>query len=340
MYRTAMATVANLDAAVIGSGPAGQRAAQYLAERGRQVAIISPPANLGSVKLSLSTGAALPFFTFREAVLHLSGQRQAAFQIDRPAFVQSSNKPLLSRVAIQDRIERVAIWSNETSMARLRASGVRVIHGLASFLDPHTLKVIDNANQAITVKAKSFIIASGSCNDDDDTIPHDERLVINCDSLLRTTNWSIPKRPIMIGANSQGIEYASTLASLVGVAVTVIDRRTEILDDVDSDMRQRLIDDMKLRLTTFKLGCTVSSVVVDREANDVVVTCDDGTILRSDLVIFTGKKVGNTAGLGLQDVLGADSIDKRGFIRVNKDMQTAQPHIYAVGNVIADTGIS
>jgi NAD(P)H-nitrite reductase large subunit len=71
----------------------------------------------------------------------------------------------------------------------------------------------------------------------------------------------------------------------------------------------------------------------------VCVEFEDGTGICGDLVIFARNKFGNTHGLNLGGVVGPDGLDDRGYICVNDHWQTALPHIYAVGNVIAHTGV-
>lgn len=125
-------------------------------------------AEVGSLKLALSTGAALPFFTFREAVLYLSGQRQTAFEsepdgpqrrISREAVTVAQRRRLPSRAdaapcQILHRIESVAKWSTESAMARMHAAGVAVVHGVARFVGPHMLRVSDTImHRPITMTA-------------------------------------------------------------------------------------------------------------------------------------------------------------------------------------------
>ncbi len=77
------------------------------------------------------------------------------------------------------------------------------------------------------------------------------------------------------------------------------------------------------------------------QSDDVCVHFENGQRLCGDLVILARNKfLGNTAGLNLDAILGPNGLDDRGFIVVNKNMQSRVPHIYAVGNVIAHTGVS
>ena len=127
-----------------------------------------------------------------------------------------------------------------------------------------------------------------------------------------------------------GCEYASIFASL-GVKVTLLDSRPDVLDFLDHEIKQTLLYRMRTSGVIFRLGEEVESVTIT-SPNRVEAHCLSGKIVAAQSVLHAIGRVGNTDQLGL-DALGLEA-NNRGLLSVNDDFQTALPHVYAVGDVV------
>src|SRR5438552_13594742 len=128
--------ISQYDLVVIGSGPAGQKGAIAAAKLGKRVAVIDRPAMIGGVSLHSGT---IPSKTAREAALYLTGFRQRSFYGE--AYTLKEN------VTVSDlrfRVQQVVAREREVVQAQLQRNGIEIIPGLARFLDPHTVAIVDD----------------------------------------------------------------------------------------------------------------------------------------------------------------------------------------------------
>ena len=140
---------------------------------------------------------------------------------------------------------------------------------------------------------------------------------------------SLPKTAIVVGAGVIGLEYASVMAAL-GIRVTIIDSRDEILDFVDQEMVSALTYHLRSKRATFRLGEKVESV--STENGQVTAVLESGKQARADQLLYAVGRQPNTDSLNL-DAAGV-STNERGRLSVDENFQTKVPHIYAAGDVI------
>jgi len=152
--------------------------------------------------------------------------------------------------------------------------------------------------------------------------------VFDTDSILHLDR--IPRTLAVIGAGVVGCEYASIFAAL-GVKVTLLDTRPNILDFLDEELKQRLLYRMLNTGVVMHFGEEVTAVAVP-EPDRVEAHCASGKVVTAERVLYAAGRVGNTAALGLAEI--GLATDQRGLLRVDENFQTAIPHIYAVGDVI------
>lgn len=307
------------DLAVIGSGPAGQKAAVAAAKLGKRVAVVDRRDMIGGVCIHTGT---IPSKALREAILYLSGFRQRTFY--------GRDYTLQDRISVADLVSRVrTVLDRETEIVRsqLKRNGIETVHGTARFADPHTL-VVETPSGGVPLAAERILIACGTRPAHSAGIPLDGRHIFDSDQLL--TVDSLGKQTIVVGAGVIGLEYASMLTAL-GHTVTVIDQRPTILDFLDQEMIEALSYHMRRQGATFRLGETV--IAVERDARGrVLARLESGKTVQGDALLYTVGRQANTEGLALEAAgLQADS---RGRIAVNGAGQTAVPHIYAAGDVI------
>lgn len=308
------------DLLVIGTGPAGQKAAVQAAKLGKKVGIVERKEVVGGVCINTGT---IPSKSLREAVLYLSGFRQRS--------IYGADYRLKAAITIEDLAFRTnhviknEIGIVENQMARNR---VDMIYGTASFVDSHRLRVTQVEGGSVEYEADFIVIAVGSEPAKPAEVPFDHESIIDTDELL--TLKHIPESIVIVGGGVIGTEYASMLAAL-GVPVTLIDKRPRLLEFVDAEIINALQQQMK------EIGVTLyhsEEVVSIRKQQDGLVHVQlrrAGPIAASTLMYAIGR-VGATQDLNL-GVVGITP-DARGRLSVNEHFQTAIPHIYAVGDVI------
>lgn len=308
------------DLVVIGSGPAGQKAAISAAKLGRSVAVVERGGMLGGV--SVHTGT-IPSKTFREAVLYLTGFTQRSFY--GPAY------RLREHITKQDIISRVqAIVERETEIVRTQFQRNRIaqLDGTASFVDPHTL-AIARPQGAVQISAGHVLIACGSRPARDGAIPFDGVRVIDTDGLPGIAE--LPRDLIIVGAGVIGLEYTSIFAAL-DIPVTLINQRHDILEFADHEIVESLCYHLRKLEVTFRLGEKVVGVDIDQDRNRVVARLESGKVVHGGALLYAVGRQANTDLLNLP--AAGLTADPRGRLKVNEFFQTDVPHIYAAGDVI------
>jgi len=311
--------MAQYDLLVIGSGPAGQKAAVQAAKLGKTVGIIERKAVVGGV--STNTGT-IPSKALREAVLYLSGFRQRN--------LYGTGYRLKETVTIEDLAFRSNhIIKNEIEIVKdqLTRNRIDLIFGEARFVDPHRL-LIQQAGTATEHYAHVIVIAVGTVPTRPADIPFDGHTIIDTDGLI--TLKHLPTSIIIVGGGVIGTEYASILA-MIGVKVVLIDKRPRLLEFVDA----QIIDALQRQMTD--IGVTLyheDEVVAIRKESDgqVTVSLTHRPPITATTLMYAIGRIGATQRLNLAAV--GITPDARGRVIVNEHFQTAIPHIYAAGDVI------
>ncbi len=312
--------MAQYDLLVIGSGPAGQKAAIQAAKLRKRVAIIEKEPVVGGS--SVNTGT-LPSKTLKDAIYHLHGFKLRAFT--SMSYSLNKNLTLRDLMARKDQVikNELAVITNQ-----LDRNDVEIIHGTASFADPHTLNVVRQHGHVGTLQAPFIVIATGSRPRRDEGIPFNDLTICDSDSILFTEN--IPKTMTVMGGGIIGCEYASMFAPF-GIKVTLVERRTELLRFVDQEVVQALIYHMRTNGVLMRLGEEIAGVSLDARGR-VVTSLKSGKTVVSDILLYAMGRIANTDELNLGAV--GLTTDKQGQLKVNEYYQTDVPHIYAAGDVI------
>jgi NAD(P) transhydrogenase len=312
-------SAAAYDLVVIGSGPAGQKAAIAASKLGKKVAVVDRKEMVGGVCLHTGT---IPSKTLREAILYLSGFREKSFY--------GRDYAVNREITVADlafRVQKVLVKEMEVVRAQLARNHVTTVHGAASFVDPHSVEVA-TAEGATALRADYILVACGTRPAHDATVPLDGKRIIDSDQLLRGT--TLPKDLIVVGAGVIGLEYASMITAL-SIKAPIIEAKPTILDFVDAEMIEALMYFMRQRGATFRLGEKVVSVGYDGKGR-VVASLESGKEVHGDALLYT---VGRQTNADLLNLAAAGlAADERGRIGVNAFYQTAVPHIYAAGDVI------
>src|SRR3569833_1226406 len=164
------------DLIVIGSGPAGEKAALQATALGKRVAMIEARQVLGGAVINTGT---LPSKTLRESALYLSGlQQRGLFGVDYHLDGQ------ITVEAFMYRKQQVIRKQLELTSRRLERHNVDVINGRGSFLDPHSIRIEKPSGAALVITADHILIATGSYPYRPSTIPFDDKNIYDSDTIL------------------------------------------------------------------------------------------------------------------------------------------------------------
>ncbi|MGF6887606.1 NAD(P) transhydrogenase [Nocardia sp. GAS34] len=307
------------DVLVLGSGPGGQKAAIATAKLGKRAAVIERRDMIGGVCINTGT---IPSKTLREAVLYLTGLSQ------REMYGQSYR--VKEDITVTDLLSRAQhVIGREVDVIRnqLSRNHVTLLPGMGSFLDEHTVEVMDGSAEGRKVTAENIVIATGTTPARPSTVDFDGKTIIDSDGILQLER--VPQSMIVIGAGVIGIEYASMFAAL-GTKVTVVESRERMLDFCDIEVVEALKYHLRDLAVTFRFGETVAAV--ERHPRGAIAIMESGKKIPAEVVMYSAGRQGMTESLRLEKA--GLSADKRGRVSVDDHFRTEVPHIYAVGDVI------
>jgi NAD(P) transhydrogenase len=263
------------DLVVIGSGPAGQKAAINAAKLGRRVLVIERAGMLGGASVHSGT---IPSKTVRDAVLYLTGFNERAFYGQDYRLREQIN-----RDEIDSRVR--TIITRETHLVRSQFSRNRVaeIDGSGRFLDSHTVEITKPLGTTTTVRGDYVLIACGTRPAQSPSIPVDGKRIVDTDRLPELSN--LPREIIVIGGGIIGLEYASMFAALE-IRVTVIEQHPQILEFVDKEIVEALSYHLRELEVIFRLGEKVVTVEIDENRNRVTARLESGKSVHGDALLY------------------------------------------------------
>lgn len=307
------------DLLVIGSGPAGQRAAIAGVKMKKRVALVESRSVVGGVCINTGT---IPSKTFREAVLHFSGYKYRT--------VYGLNYRVKEKVTMSDlnfRVQHVIKTEIEVIQSQLARNGVEVFSGTARFRDAHTVE-INGVGGPQVVTAEKVVIAVGTKPADSPRVPINGVNIINSDQVLDLA--SLPKTLIVVGGGVIGVEYTCMFAAL-GVRVVLVEKKANLLEFADHEIVEALSYHLRDSRVTMRLNEEVESVSPQGDGT-VVASLESHKKISGDALLYAVGRAGNVDELNLQAV-GIEA-DARGRIPVDADYRTSTPNIFAVGDVI------
>jgi len=316
------------DLIVIGSGPAGQRAALQAAKLGRRVLVVERRSVLGGVCTHTGT---IPSKSLREAILHLTGYRMhdvyGKWTLDRKEIGVSD---------LYRHVNKVIKHEIEVKETYLTKNRVKIIYGSARFSGPRSVVVVGDPDCTETEHtAEIILVATGTVPRHDPAIPFDHRLMLDSDDILHLDK--LPETLAVLGGGIIGLEYASMFAAL-GVKVTLFERNDTLLPFVDSEIIDTLLKLLRKRQMVFRTGehfeevAVVDVTVQGRPDKAIRITTKEGEPLTVEKALYCIGRTAATAELNLE-AAGLEA-DDRGRIPVDQGFRTKQPGIMAAGDVI------
>lgn len=307
------------DLIVIGSGPAGQRAAVAASKMNKRVVVVEARTVVGGVCINTGT---IPSKTMREAVLHLSGYNYRS--------IYGINYRVKEKITMADlafRTQAVIKTEVDVTEAQLSRNGIDVVHGIARFLGPNQVHV-EGPQTETTLEADRIIIAVGTRPATSAKVPLNGCTIINSDQILGLSN--LPHSLIVVGGGVVGVEYACMFAVL-GVRVTLIEKRDRLLEFADREIIEALSYHLRDARVTMRLGEEVESVE-ELQPDTVVANLESKKRVSGDALLYAVGRQGNVDDLNLT-AAGLEA-DSRGRIAVDEHYRTKVEHIFAAGDVV------
>ena len=308
------------DLVVIGSGPGGYTAAFRAADLGLHVALIERYPTLGGVCLNVGC---IP----SKALLHAAKVIEESKNMAGHGV--SFGKPEINIDKLRGWKEQVVSQLTAGLKGLSKQRKVTVIHGLARFLDAHSLS-IKGANDTQTVSFKNAVIAAGS---QPTVIPgfplHDERVFDSTGALALT---EIPERLLVVGGGIIGLEMATVYHAL-GASVTVVELMDQLIPGSDTDIVRPLHKRLKKQLENIYLKTKVVSMSPDKSGINVVLAGKDAPAQdKFDQVLVAVGRQPN--GAKLNATAAGVEVDERGFIHVDRQQRTNVENIFAIGDLV------
>jgi len=311
------------DVIVIGCGPAGERAALYAARAGKRVAVIEQYRRIGGTRVNWGT---IPSKTLRESAMHVhSLSRGQVYGI------RGGMEAPLTVADFMSHEKTVVRQELDLIQGALDRQGIQILRGHGTFVDPHTVAVLgQNGQTRMRLSAQVIVVAVGTRPNRPADVPFDAKCVLDSNNILEME--ALPRSMLVLGAGVIGVEY-SCIFSALGIEVTLVDTREELLPYLDREIAEILEREMQHMGVVFLHDDRYAKVERRPDApSGVRCTTRKGNVLEADVMLYCVGRDGNTSDLGLENV-GIEPT-KRGLLRVNEHYQTLHPHIYAVGDVI------
>ncbi|MEM8549776.1 MAG: FAD-dependent oxidoreductase, partial [Verrucomicrobiota bacterium] len=279
------------DLIIIGSGPAGEKAAVKAAYYGKNVAVVEKRGDLGGAGTNTGT---LPSKTLKETALYYSGlNEKGLFGVD---------KELKRAADAQDffyRKNQVVEEQEEGIEENFKLHNIDTYQGTGSLKDAHT--VIVEGTDAAELRGEFILIATGSYPFQPPGIPFDGKFVHDSDTIL--TIKKIPQSMVIVGAGVIGCEYA-TIFAVMGCKVKLVNSREEILTFLDREICRELMEDMERAGVEFVFGSRVEDVEIlpeDHESN-VHAKLTNGEPIQAQMFLYAAGRSGCAKGLGHEEI--------------------------------------
>lgn len=305
---------------VIGTGPAGEKAAVKAGYFGHKVAIVEKENEFGGAEAITGT---LPSKTLKETALYFSGKyEKGLFGVDRDLKHQASIDDFMFRK------NYVTSDSSKEIEENLKRHSVAIYRGVASFEDAHTIRVKGKTEELIY--GDYIIIATGSYPYHPSVIPFDRVRIHDSDTILQIKRF--PDSLCIVGAGVIGCEY-TTIFSTMGTKVHLINDKDQILPFVDQEISVELVNQMQEAGVNILFNTSIESVKPPQASDKMVqVTLKNKMTLEVDMFLFAAGRSGNTKELNCEKI--GLKLGKRETIEVDDTYRTNIPHIYAVGDAI------
>lgn len=319
-----MAKTQEHEVVVIGGGPGGYAAAFMAADLGLEVALVDPEANPGGVCLYRGC---IP----SKALLHLVKLKQEALEAE--AWGMKFSQPEMDIDKIRDWKDKVVEKLTGGLGLLTKKRKVAYIRGLVRFVDAHTLEVTDGDDKGNKIKFQHAILATGSEPVEIPGLAYDHQYILNSSDALELDE--IPESLLVIGAGYIGLEMGSIYAGL-GSQVSLVEMTDDFMPGADRDLVAVFSKRNKDLFKSVMFETKVSEAQVKKKKVRVKLegkNADKGEDTYDKVLVAVGRKP-LTKALGLENT--KVKLTEKGFVKVNTQRQTAEPSIYAIGDITGE----
>jgi len=311
-----MATNLKTQVVVLGSGPGGYSAAFRAADLGMDVIMVEQYSTLGGVCLNVGC---IP----SKALLHVAEVINESKHADNLGITFGSVNYDLDKVRAYKELVVGKLVGGVTSMAKGRK--VQVVQGYGTFTDDRHLQV-ENGGEQTLIEFDHAIIAAGSSSVKLPFIPEDARIF---DSTGALELKSVPARLLVIGGGIIGLEMATVYEAL-GTKVTVVEFADQLIPAADKDLVTVFT---RYNKDKFELLLSTKVEAVTAKPDAIYVKFNTSAEERTfDAVLVAVGRTPNGKKIAAEKA--GVAVDERGFISVDKYLQTNVPHIFAIGDIV------
>lgn len=312
-----------VEAVVIGAGPGGYVAALRLAHLKKQVLLVEKKF-LGGVCLNVGCIPSKALITAAKLYEKVHHAKTMGIQVGTIS---------LDMEKLQEWKQGVVQKLTKGIQHLCRKTGVDILFGSAQFIGERLLRV-RAAGKEETVRAENIIIATGSRPVDLPGFRFDQKYILSSTEVQELT--SVPARMIIIGGGYIGLELGMMYSKL-GAQITVVEMMDQLLPGFDKDLVETLQERIKKQQIEFHTSTRAREWRVLEKAGGVEVTAETPRgekKLRADFVLLTVGRIPSCDNLGIEKT--GLFTDARGWIPVNRKLQTQVPGIYAIGDVAGE----
>ena len=312
------------DVAVVGSGPAGYTAAIRAGQYGLKTAIIEKDPYLGGTCLHVGCIPTKALLFNAELWDHLKDAKEFG--------IEGVSTPKLNWAAVLDRKTKVVDKHAKGLQFLMRKNKVDTVTGFGKLTGPaqngvHTIEIA-NGGKTTQLKTKNVILAMGSEARMIPGLQPDDRVLTNIEILKLGT---VPKSLIVVGSGAVGVEFASIFKSF-GTDVTILEMLPRMVPLEDEEVSKELARSYRKRGINFFGEAKVEKVEKTKTGVSVTFTADGKQQkLEAERILIAIGRRPYTDGAGLEKT--KVQLD-RGFVKTNEWMQTAEPGIYAIGDIV------
>lgn len=315
------------DLAIIGGGPAGYTAAIRAGQYGLKVALIEKTDKLGGTCLHWGCIPTKSILFNAEIWDHLKHAKD--YGIDGVGEVK------LNWPVVLERKNGIIAKHTKGLVFLMKKNKVNTFTGYGRLTGPakngiHTVEVEDGAGARSSIQAKNVVLATGSDAKMLPGLAPDDRILTNIEILAIP---QVPKSLVIIGAGAVGVEFGSIFRSF-GAEITIVEFLPRVVPNEDEEVSKELARTFKKRGIDINVGAKVEKVEKTKSGVKVTFTASDGktVVKEAEKVLVAVGRAPRTENVGIDKT----NIQlERGFIKTDEYMQTTEPGVYAIGDIVA-----
>ena len=309
------------DVAVIGAGIGGYTAAIRLGQLGKSVVLVEKD-KIGGVCLNIGCIPSKAIITASKLVKN--ARNATKMGIDATVQVDFKRLQEWKQNAVNKLTSGVALLC--------KANKVQVVTGTARLLGPNLIEVDQPSSGTRTVECGNIVIATGSSSIELPNLKFDGKRIITSTEALALT--IPPKKLLIVGGGVIGLEIGMAFANLFGTELTIVEVMDQLLPGTDLDLVNAVSRTLhKLRAKVY-LKSKVKSAEATGESVSVTFETPEESSMKTqvDYVLVSVGRKPNSRHLSLEKI-GVE-LDERGFVKVDREMRTSIPNIFAIGDIV------